>query len=357
MRENVDIKFMQRCLELAIRAEGHTYPNPMVGSVIVNNGVIIGEGYHLKAGEPHAEVNAINSVSGRELLSNSTLYVNLEPCSHTGKTPPCADLIISHKIPRVVIGVVDTSDKVSGRGIKKLKEAGIEVVTGILEKDCRYLNRRFFTFHERKRPYITLKWAQSPDGFIDINRQEGQAIGPTWITGKPERILVHRWRASEQSILAGGETFRKDNPLLNVREWKGDDPVRLILTGSGKLGALAVYFIDGRTIIFTRDMNATYEHAEKIVLNHQDPSSEQILNYLYSAGIQSLMIEGGAMVLEHFIAAGLWDEASIFIGNQKFISGIKAPIITGKTVSETIFSCSRLKMIHKEDSLGRIKIC
>ena len=350
MRENVDIKFMQRCLELAVRAEGHTYPNPMVGSVIVHNGEVIGEGFHLKAGEPHAEVNAINSVNDRDLLRNSTLYVNLEPCSHTGKTPPCADLIISHKIPRVVIGAIDTSDKVSGRGIQKLKDAGIEVNTGIIEKECRYLNRRFFSFHERKRPYITLKWAQSSDGFIDIIRQEGQAIGPTWITGKPERILVHRWRASEQSILAGAETFRKDNPLLNVREWKGDDPVRLILTGSGNLGALSLYFISGRTIIFTHNKNAIYEHAEMVVLNQQDPSADQILKYLYNAGIQSLMIEGGTKVIEHFISAGLWDEARIFIGKEKFISGIKAPNIGGKTVSNTIFSCSNLKMIHKADS-------
>ena len=350
MRENVDIKFMQRCLELAVRAEGHTYPNPMVGSVIVHNGEVIGEGFHLKAGETHAEVNAINSVNDRDLLRNSTLYVNLEPCSHTGKTPPCADLIISHKIPRVVIGAIDTSDKVSGRGIQKLKDAGIEVNTGIIEKECRYLNRRFFSFHETKRPYITLKWAQSSDGFIDIIRQEGQAIGPTWITGKPERILVHRWRASEQSILAGAETFRKDNPLLNVREWEGGDPVRLILTGSGNLGALSLYFISGKTIIFTHNRNAIYEHAEMVVLNQQDPSADQISKYLYNAGIQSLMIEGGTKVIEHFISAGLWDEARIFIGNEKFISGIKAPNISGKTVSNTIFSCSSLKMIHKADS-------
>jgi diaminohydroxyphosphoribosylaminopyrimidine deaminase/5-amino-6-(5-phosphoribosylamino)uracil reductase len=349
MQENVDIKFIQRCLELAVRAEGHTYPNPMVGSVIVHNGEIIGEGYHLKAGEPHAEVNAINSVTSRELLRDSTLYVNLEPCSHTGKTPPCADLIISHKIPRVVIGSIDTSDKVSGKGIRKLKDTGTEVITGIMEKECRYLNRRFFSFNERKRPYITLKWAQSSDGFIDIIRQEGQEIGPTWITGKPERILVHRWRASEQSILAGGETFRRDNPLLNVREWKGDDPVRLILTQSGKLGDLAVYFIDGRTIIFTSDRDTTYKHAEKVILNNQDPSADQILSYLHNAGIQSLMIEGGAMVFEHFISAGLWDEARIFIGKEKFISGIKAPVISGKTVSETVFSCSMLRMIQKGD--------
>jgi diaminohydroxyphosphoribosylaminopyrimidine deaminase/5-amino-6-(5-phosphoribosylamino)uracil reductase len=218
-----------------------------------------------------------------------------------------------------------------------------------MEKECRYLNRRFFSFNEKKRPYITLKWAQSSDGFIDIIRQEGQEIGPTWITGKPERILVHRWRASEQSILAGGETFRRDNPLLNVREWKGDDPVRLILTQSGKLGDLAVYFIDGRTIIFTSDRDATYKHAEKVILNNQDPSADQILSYLYNAGIQSLMIEGGAMVFEHFISAGLWDEARIFIGKEKFISGIKAPVISGKTVSETVFSCSMLRMIQKGD--------
>ena len=206
MPESTDNKFMKRCLDLAVRAEGMTYPNPLVGSVIVYEGVIIGEGYHLRAGAPHAEVNAINSVSDKLLLSKSTLYVSLEPCSHSGKTPPCADFIVSNNIPRVVVGTADTSSKVSGRGISRLKTAGCDVICGILEAECRSINRRFFTFHEKGRPYITLKWAQSADGYIDVPRNGKSKSKPAWITGKSERVLVHRWRASEQSILVGAHT-------------------------------------------------------------------------------------------------------------------------------------------------------
>jgi diaminohydroxyphosphoribosylaminopyrimidine deaminase/5-amino-6-(5-phosphoribosylamino)uracil reductase len=225
--------FMKRCLELASKAEGMTYPNPMVGSVIVHEGKIIGEGFHLKAGGPHAEVNAINSVSDKSKLKDSTLYVNLEPCSHFGKTPPCADLIIANSVPRVVIGTLDTSEKVSGQGLSRLKNAGCEVITGVLEKECRRLNRRFFTFHEKNRPYITLKWAQSADGYLDMIRTSDQNTGPNWITGNPERVLVHRWRAGEQAILVGAGTLRVDNPKLNVREWTGNNPLRLVLSSSG----------------------------------------------------------------------------------------------------------------------------
>ena len=350
MQEEVDIKFMRRCLELAVKAEGLTYPNPMVGSVIVHDGKIIGEGYHLRAGGPHAEVNAINSVPVQELLKESTLFVNLEPCSHTGKTPPCADFIISHKIPRVVIGTSDTSDKVSGKGIARLKEAGCEVTAGILEKECRYLNRRFFTYHEKRRPYIILKWAESSDGFIDIIRDDSQSIGPTWITGKPERILVHRWRSSEQAILAGAETIRKDNPGLNVREWEGNDPLKLILSSSGKLDDdLTIYKTGGRVIIFTNDRNAAFPNAETILLDKNIHSGNQILNYLFEIGIQSIIIEGGAQVLDHFISEGLWDEARIFSGIKKFHSGIKAPVIKGIIYSTKGFSYSNLKTVYKSE--------
>ena len=349
MQDEDEIKFMRRCLELAVKAEGLTYPNPMVGSVIVHDGKIIGEGYHLKAGLPHAEVNAINSISLKEILKESTLYVNLEPCSHTGKTPPCADLIISHKIPKVVIGAIDTSHKVSGKGIARLKNAGCEVVTGVLEEESRYLNRRFFTFHEKRRPYVTFKWAQSADGFLDILRKEGQRIGPTWITGKPERILVHRWRAAEEAILAGAETVRKDNPGLNVREWKGPDPVRLILSSSGQIGnELAVNKMHGRNIVFTNNADAIFPNAERVILNDGETSARQISDYLFNSGIQSLMIEGGAKVFDHFISAGLWDEARIFHGNTCFGEGLKAPSLKGKGYSMTAFSCSYLEMIYNE---------
>ena len=346
MHENIEMKFMRRCLDLAARAEGMTFPNPMVGSVIVHNGEIIGEGYHVKAGFPHAEVNAINSVADKSLLKSSTIYINLEPCPNYGKTPPCTELILSKGIPRVVAGTLDSSEDVSGKGIARLKNAGCEVVTGVLEKECRRLNRRFFTFHEKKRPYITLKWAQSADGFLDMERPENTSMRPNWITGKPERILVHRWRSFEQAILAGAGTIRKDNPRLNVREWKGNDPVRLILSNSGLLDKESLIFkINGTNIIFLRNTDADICKAIKVVLNSSDSSAMQIINYLFNTGIQSLLIEGGAKVLEHFISEGLWDEARIFTGKTSFTGGIRAPEISGATLAETTFSRSSLRIV------------
>jgi diaminohydroxyphosphoribosylaminopyrimidine deaminase/5-amino-6-(5-phosphoribosylamino)uracil reductase len=345
MTERDDIKFMRRCLEIASKAEGLTYPNPMVGSVVVIDNRIVGEGYHLKAGEPHAEVNAINSVIDKSKLKYATLYVNLEPCSHFGKTPPCVDLIISDSIPRVVVGTVDTSEKVSGQGLARLKDAGCEVITGVAEQECRRLNRRFFTFHEKRRPYITLKWAQSADAYIDIQRSEGHKAGPNWITGKPERVLVHKWRASEQAILVGAGTVRADDPGLNVREWKGNNPVRIILSSSGLFRKeSAVNDIPDTTFVFTNNMNADIANAIKVKLNDNIPSSFQIIEYLYSIGIQSLLIEGGAKVLNHFFSTGLWDEARIFTGKNYFNGGINAPLIHGSLLSRTTFSSSILEI-------------
>jgi diaminohydroxyphosphoribosylaminopyrimidine deaminase/5-amino-6-(5-phosphoribosylamino)uracil reductase len=344
-----DLKFMERCLELALKAEGMTYPNPVVGSVIVHQGKIIGEGYHLKAGSPHAEVMAIESVKDKGLLASSTIYVNLEPCSHFGKTPPCTDLIISHKIPEVVVGTKDTSDKVSGKGLSKLRAGGCKVVVGVAEDECRRINRRFFTFHEKNRPYITLKWAQSADGFIDIKRKKDDNPGPGWITGKSERILVHRWRASEQAILAGAETVRIDNPLLNVREWKGNNPVRIILTGSGSLPNMpAMNNLIGPQVIFSFYPEKINLPGSVVVkLNNHESSAIQILDYLFKWGIQSLFIEGGAKIFNHFISLDLWDEARIFYGHQFFKEGIKAPVIDGKLFSKTKFSKSTLEIIVK----------
>lgn len=347
MPGNNDEKFMQRCLDLACKAEGMTYPNPMVGSVIVYEGRILGEGYHIKAGGPHAETRAIESVGDKELLKRSTLYVNLEPCSHFGKTPPCADMIISWKIPKVVVGTIDTSSKVSGRGVAKLNEAGCEVVTGVCEEECRRLNRRFFSFNEKRRPYITLKWAESSDGFIDRERGEDYRIEPNWITGLSERILVHKWRASEQAILVGAGTIRADDPQLNVREWKGNNPVRVILSGSGSLpDDPAVNKSIGSIIVFTF-------YPEKIVLpgsvimklNHRESAAKQITEALYGWGIQSLFIEGGAQVLGHFIRTGLWDEARIFIGQESFKTGVKAPSVNGRIIMEKSFSRSKLRIL------------
>ena len=345
MEENDEIKFMRRCLELAVKAEGMTYPNPMVGAVIVYDGKIIGEGYHLKSGGPHAEVIAINSVIDKSLLKSSTLYVSLEPCSHFGKTPPCADLIISQSIPRVVVGTADSNSKVSGKGLSMLRSAGCEVISGVLEEECRRVNRRFFTFHEKKRPYITLKWAQSADRYLDILRSEDHRIEPTWITGKPERSLVHKWRSEEESILVGAGTVRADNPKLNVRDWKGDNPLRLILSSTGTIDKQASLLTDGKkTIVFTNNRESEVPGAQKIRLENKIPACRQIVQYLYDSGIQSLFIEGGAEVLNHFLTCGLWDEARIFTGEKYFGEGVPAPVIHGNLLSKTIFSSSILEI-------------
>ena len=341
MTETDDNKFMRRCLELASKAEGLTYPNPMVGSVVVYDGKILGEGYHLRSGKSHAEVNAINSVSDKTKLKFSTLYVNLEPCSHFGETPPCADFIISKGIPRVVIGTIDTSEKVSGKGVTRLREAGCDVKSGILEAECRRLNRRFFIFHEKRRPYITL----------DIIRSGDQKREPTWITGKPERVLVHKWRASEQSILVGAGTVRADNPHLNVREWKGSDPLKLILSSSGSLNiGSSVNNTNKKTVVFTHNSTAGIPDVLNVMLKEDISSSVQICEYLYSSGIQSLFIEGGAEVLNHFISTGLWDEARIFTGEEHFREGVKAPLINGILFSKTVFSGSLLEIYLRNGS-------
>jgi diaminohydroxyphosphoribosylaminopyrimidine deaminase/5-amino-6-(5-phosphoribosylamino)uracil reductase len=346
MHQDRDIIFMKRCLELAGKAEGRTYPNPLVGSVIVLEDVIIGEGYHLRAGEPHAEAKAISYVANKEILKSATLYVNLEPCCHHGRTPPCTDLILSHGIKRVVIGTNDTSEKVNGRSIALLRDAGCEVITGVLEEDCRWLNRRFFTFIEKKRSYIILKWAQSADEYIDTAREKDPAQKPAWITGNPERVLVHRWRAAEQAVLAGAGTIRADDPRLNVRYWTGNNPLRIILSSSGSIRKdSSVFRTNGINVVFTHNIEADLPDAEKVKLNGNGNPAFQIIEHLYNAGIQSLIVEGGALVMNLFISAGLWDEARIFTGIKNFKSGVKAPVVTGKKYSSTAFTLSCLEMI------------
>jgi len=341
-----DIKFMERCLELAVRAEGSTYPNPLVGSVIVYNGKIIGEGFHRKPGEHHAERIAIDCVEDRDLLKASTLYVNLEPCSHYGRTPPCSDLIIESGIKNVIAGTIDTSDKVSGKGISALRNAGCTVLTGVLENECRWINRRFFTFHEKKRPYVILKWAQSSDGFLDIDRRNYPGTRPVWISGETERVLVHKWRSEEQSILVGAGTIRADDPMLNVREWSGSDPLKLILSKSGNLDTNAAVFRTGREVfVFTNNDKALKGFPGKIKLDQYRSSCRQVLDYLYNSGLQSLFIEGGAKVLNHFISENLWDEARIFTGKMIFGSGIKAPSVQGSIRDERDYSRSHLSVI------------
>ncbi len=345
------LKFMKRCLELASKAEGLTYPNPLVGSVIVHKGTIIGEGYHVKAGSRHAEVLAIESVKDKELLFSSTLYVNLEPCSHYGKTPPCADRIIAEGIPVVVSGATDTSAEVSGKGFARLREAGRGVITDIASEECRFINRRFLTFHEKRRPYIVLKWAQSADGFIGRDKERRMTEGPLWITGNSERILVHKWRVTEQAILVGGETVRADNPKLNVREWTGNSPIRLILSGSGNLPSnLAMNDLIGPQVIFTFFPDKVNMPRSVVVkLNKNEPSAIQVLDYLHKWGIQSLLIEGGSAVLNHFMSLGLWDEARVFQGYQVLGSGVKAPGVMGRLISQQVFSNSRLDIFIREE--------
>jgi len=328
---------MRRCIELAKNGLGTTYPNPMVGSVIVYNGKIIGEGWHKKSGEAHAEVNAVNSVKDKYLLKKATIYVSLEPCSHFGKTPPCCDLIIENEIPNVVIGTVDPNIKVAGNGIKKLIEAGANVTVGVLETECAELNKRFFTFHEKKRPYVILKWAESQDGFIaplKILRkaQNDREQKPIWITNPFSRQLVHKWRSEEQSILVGTQTVIDDNPKLNVRDWEGKNPIRIILDFNNRISKDSHVFDNQvKTIIFSNSPIAINEENitfEAIDFGHN--IAEQILKTLYKHQIQSVIIEGGSQTLQTFINENLWDEARIFIGNNYFGNGIKAPIITLK---------------------------
>ena len=340
-----DIQYMQRCLDLAQQGEGKTYPNPMVGSVIVHKGQIIGEGYHRKAGGPHAEVWAINSVADQDMLKESTLYVNLEPCSHYGQTPPCSLLIEQKKIPRVVIGCVDAFSKVSGRGIQQLKAAGAEVLTGVLEQESRELNRRFFTFHEAKRPYIILKWAVTRDGFLDIDRDVTRDNRPTWITNEHARRMVHLWRSREQSILVGSVTALKDNPSLTVRDWNGSHPLRLVLDRDNKLpDHLALFDGECPTLLFCSEKKQDNKQAEKIIIDPREDPVSTILKELYQRQIQSLIVEGGARLLNAFIEKGLWDEARVFVGNQWFSNGIKAPELHQPPLQSEKFGNSEMFM-------------
>ena len=325
--------YIARCIELAKNGFGTTYPNPMVGSVIVYNGQIIGEGWHQKAGEPHAEVNAIRSVKDLSLLDKATIYVSLEPCSHFGKTPPCCDLIIKNKIPNVVIGTVDSNIKVAGNGIKRLKEAGANVIVGVLEKECYELNQRFFTFHEKKRPYIILKWAETQDGFIAPLTKKEQK--PLWITNSYSRQLVHKWRTEEQAILVGTQTVIDDNPKLNARDWEGNNPIRVVIDQNNRIPETA-HVLDNqvKTILFSKNKNTvSSENTIFEVIDFQENIAQQIVERLYQHQIQSVIIEGGAQIIQTFIDTNLWDEGRVFIGNSKFGNGIKAPVLN-KTPSK-----------------------
>ena len=308
--------YIKRCIELAKNGLGTTYPNPLVGSVIVLNDQILGEGWHRKSGEPHAEVNAINSVKDKSLLSKSTIYVSLEPCSHFGKTPPCCDLIIANKIPNVVIGTIDPFAKVAGTGIKKLIEAGKNVTVGILDEECNNLNKRFFTFHNKKRPYIILKWAESQDGFIAPTSKKNKK--PVWITNEFSRQLVHKWRSEEQAILVGTNTIIEDNPSLTTRDWSGNHPIRIVLDQNNRISKESHIFDNQvKTITITKKN-----------INFNNNLALEITDFLFKEGIQSVIIEGGRQTLQTFIDANIWDEARVFRGEIYFKSGTKAPSIS-----------------------------
>lgn len=341
-------KYIQRCIELAKNGLGTTYPNPLVGSVIVHNDRIIGEGWHQKAGGAHAEVNAINSVKDQSLLTQSTIYVSLEPCSHFGKTPPCSDLIIDKKIPNIVIGTIDPFAKVSGNGIKKLKDAGCTVTVGILEKECTELNQRFFTFHTKKRPYIILKWAESSDGFIAPQYKEKKE--PVWLSNVYSRQLVHKWRSEEQAILVGTQTVLDDNPKLDVRDWNGHNPVKVILDRNLKIAAdFQIHTATAKTIILTEEKKQSIDHRifENVIFDNR--LAFRIAEILHENEIQSVIIEGGKRTLETFIEADLWDEARIFKSKVIVKEGVAAPKIKRTNGTSTTILEDELLIVRNHD--------
>ena len=323
----INEKYIRRCIELARNGLGTTYPNPLVGSVIVYDGKIIGEGWHKKSGESHAEVNAVKAVKDKSLLKKATIYVSLEPCSHFGKTPPCCDLIIKNNIPNVVIGTVDPNVKVAGNGIKKLIEAGIHVTVGVLEEECNALNKRFFTFHKKKRPFIVLKWAESQDGFIAPTEKLEKK--PVWITNQYSRQLVHKWRTEEQAILVGTQTAIDDNPKLNARDWSGKNPIRLVIYQNNRIEKNNHIFDNQAvTIVFSKSIDTIKkENTIFEILDFEKNIAEQIVQILYQHQIQSVIIEGGRQTLQTFIDANLWDEARVFVGSIKFKEGTQAPTL------------------------------
>ncbi|MFR9164984.1 MAG: bifunctional diaminohydroxyphosphoribosylaminopyrimidine deaminase/5-amino-6-(5-phosphoribosylamino)uracil reductase RibD [Dysgonomonas sp.] len=344
MAMNVDEKYILRCLQLAQNGKGRVNPNPMVGAVVVHNNKIVGEGYHRKYGCAHAEVNAIDSVKDRSLLSQSTLYVSLEPCSHYGKTPPCAKLIIESKIPRVVIAVKDPNPKVSGRGIQMLRDAGIEVVTGILEKEAREINKPFFCFQEKHRPYIYLKWAQTFDGFIDKLRQQDEKPQPTLISNSFSKMLVHKKRSEIMAIMIGTNTALKDNPVLTTREWYGDNPIRIVIDRLGRIPEkYQIFNSQARTICFTevKEPEISLANVTFIQVRFDEKLLSNILSNLYYLKINSLLVEGGQQLLVSFIKENFWDEAYVEIADKEFGNGVKAPHIDGETIEELYYGKSK----------------
>lgn len=332
-----------RTFELARLGIGSVSPNPQVGCVIVKDGIVIGEGWHRKYGQAHAEVNAVASVKDKSLIPGSTVYVNLEPCSHTGKTPPCADMLIEHRVEKVIISNVDTNPLVAGNGVKKLRDAGIEVITGVLEKEGRELNKRFFTFHEQQRPYIILKWAQTADGFVARSNYESK-----WISNEFSRQLVHKWRSEEDAVLVGTKTAAHDNPKLTVRDWSGRDPVRLVIDRFLRLpDNLNLFDQSVKTICFNLLKHEDHSKLSLIRLDEQD-FLISLVDYLAREKIQSVMIEGGSLTLSMFFKAGLWDEARVFTSPRLFHTGIASPSVQGNLLSEENIFTDTLRFYQRD---------
>lgn len=335
---------MNRCIYLASKGAGKVAPNPMVGCVIVHNGEITGEGFHRKFGEAHAEINAIASVGDKTTLRNSTLYVTLEPCTHYGKTPPCTDALIKHKIPRIIIAASDNFEKVSGKGIDTLRAAGADVITGILEKEYRWLNRRYFYSVSEKRPYVILKWAQTKDGFI------GRKNEIVKISNKKTSALSHKWRAEEQAIMIGTETAINDNPLLTTRLWHGKNPVRVVIDRTGRIPeTLNIFNNDSQTIVFTETKRSNRDNVEFVSTEFNRNFPGNMLNAMYTRGIQSVIVEGGVYTIQSFINAGLWNEARVVEGNSELKSGIKAPSLNIEPVSQVNTGGDLLKIYINQE--------
>ena len=332
--------YMRRALELAENGSGYVSPNPRVGCVIVHQEEIIGEGWHQHYGGPHAEVNAVNSVKNQDLLPESTVYVSLEPCAHWGKTPPCANLLVEKKVKKVVIAATDSNPLVGGKGIEILKNAGIKVETGVLEKEARWQNRRFFTQIEKNRPYVMLKWAQTHDGFVAQPNFDSK-----WISNSQSRQLVHQWRAEEDAILVGKNTARYDNPSLNVRDWVGKNPLRIVIDSQLELpNELHLFDRKIPTLIFNSILEKKEENIEWIKLDGISPNS--ILESLNTRRIQSLIIEGGSHVLRQFIESGLWDEARVFTAPTRFEKGIPAPQLNQNSSETLLIGTDRLDIYY-----------
>lgn len=348
----IDEFYMNRCLELASNGKGEVAPNPMVGCVVVHNHRVVGEGYHAVNGGPHAEVIAIDAVKDKSVLKESTLYVSLEPCSHHGKTPPCADLIIKWGIKRVVVATLDPNPQVHGRGVIKLQDAGIDVTVGVLEDEALEQNRRFFTYIQNKRPYIILKWAQTLDGFIDMARKPHDPIGPVWISNEFSRTLVHRWRSEEQAIAVGSNTVAKDDPRLDVRSWYGRNPLRIVLDRTLRLpidsniydGTVPTMVLAGSNskARIRRKLYEQIPNLEVLVVDFAKGLEMRLLKELYQRNISSLIIEGGTMLINSFVKNDLWDEARVFIGNTFFYEGVKAPELTKGLIGYDDFGDTRL---------------